>query len=77
MTPEWSLVIAGYIDYSESGSSISELNSVTGCNYKAAVQPEERGGGSRGGAGQTDRAAELHHICGVGSYHNIGNSLCG
>ncbi len=59
VAPERSLVVACHIEYSESGASISELNSVTGCNLRAAVHPEERERGARGGAGQTDRAAEL------------------
>ena len=77
MTPEWSLVIAGHIDYSEGGAFISEVNSVTCCNFSAAVQPEESERGSRGGAGQTDGAVELHQVCAAGSYHYIGDCLCG
>lgn len=53
MTAEWSLVIAGHIDYSESRVSISELNSVADCNLRAVVHPEEREGRPRG-----DRACE-------------------
>ncbi|KAF3839305.1 hypothetical protein F7725_018022 [Dissostichus mawsoni] len=49
------------------GSSISDLNSVTSCNLRAAVQPEERERGSRGGAGQTDGAVELHQLCAAGA----------
>ncbi len=75
-TLEWSLVIAGHTEYSESGASISELNSVTGCNLRAAVHPEERERGSRGGAGQMDRAAELRQVCVVGSYHHTGDWFC-
>ncbi|KAI9515307.1 hypothetical protein NQZ68_026039, partial [Dissostichus eleginoides] len=33
----------------------------------AAVQPEERERGSRGGAGQTDGAAELLQLCAAGA----------
>ena len=77
MTPEWSLVIAGHIDYSEGGAFISEVNSVTCCNFSVAVQPEESERGSRGGAGQTDGAVELHQVCAAGSYHYIGDCLCG
>lgn len=62
-TLEWSQVIAGHVDYSESGASISELNSVTGTDLRAAVQPEEREGGSRGGAGQTGCTVELNQLC--------------
>lgn len=40
-----------------------ELNSVAGCDLRAAVHPAEREGRPRGGAGQTDRAAELHQVC--------------
>ena len=77
MTPERSLVIAGHVDYSEGGASIGELNSVTCCNFRAAVQPEERRGGSRGGAGQTDGAAELHQVCAAGSYDYVRDRHCG
>lgn len=62
--PERSLVTAGHTHHGESGASVSELNSVTLCDLRAAVQPEERGGGARGGAGQTHRA-ELQQVCGV------------
>ena len=62
MTPESFLVIAGHIDYSEGGVFISELQSVAICDLRAAVQPEERERGSRGGAGQIDGAAELHQV---------------
>lgn len=74
MTLEWSLVIAGYIDYIEYGASISELNS--GTDLWAAVQPEETEGGSRGGVGQTDCTVELNQLCDVWGYHNIGNTHC-
>ena len=63
MTPEWSVVIASHIDDDdEGGASISELNSVGGCDLIAAV----------GGAGQTHRdAAQLQYLCGAGIYlHN-------
>ena len=76
MTPEWSLVIEGHTDYSESGASISELNSVTGCNLRAAVHPDVRERRSRGGAGQTDRA-ERQHVCAAGSCYYIRYRLCG
>ncbi len=59
MTNEWSLVIAGHVNYNENGAFISELNSVTDCNLRGVVQPEERGERSRRGAGQADGAAEL------------------
>ena len=75
-TDQWSVITAGHIDDSESTASISELNSLTGCNLRAAVQPAERRRGSRRRAGQTDRA-ELHQICAVGSYLYIGDWLCG
>ncbi|TNN52149.1 hypothetical protein EYF80_037631 [Liparis tanakae] len=60
--PEGSLVVTSHIDYRESGASVSELNSLTGCDLRAAVEPGERGRGSRGGAGQTDGAVELHQV---------------
>lgn len=53
-TPERPLVIAGHTDHRESGVSVSELNSVTGCNLRAAVHPEERDGGSRGDRARND-----------------------
>ncbi len=54
VTPEWSLVIAGHIEYSESGVSISELNPVVGCNLRAAIHPEERERGSGGHRARDD-----------------------
>ena len=63
MTPEQSLVIASHTDDDEGGASISELNSVTGCDLRAAVQPQERRGRAGGGAGQTGGAVELHQVC--------------
>lgn len=51
------MVIAGDVDYSESDVFISELNSCIDCDLRAAVQPEEGGGGA--GAGQPDAAVEL------------------
>ena len=36
---ERSLVIAGHIDYGESGASITKLNSLTGCDLRAAIEP--------------------------------------
>lgn len=77
MTHKWSLVIAGHVDYCESGASIGELNSVALCNLGAFVQPEERRGGSRGGAEQTDGAAELHQVCAAGSYDYVRDRHCG
>ena len=71
------LVIAGHIDYGESGASITKLDIVTGCDLRAAFQPMVGGGGARGGAGQTDRAVELHYIWGTGFNYNIGDLLCG
>lgn len=65
------MVIAGDVDYSESGVFISELNSCIGCDLRAAVQPEEGGGGA--GAGQPDAAVELRQICGVSSQHHTGD----
>ena len=74
----WTLVIAGHIDYGESGASITKLDIVTGCDLRAAFQPMVGGGGARGGgAGQTDRAVELHYIWGTGFNYNIGDSICG
>ena len=77
MTPESFLIIAGHFDYSEGGASISELQSVTCSNFSAAVQPEESERASRGRAGQTDGAVELHQVCAAGSYHYIGDWPCG
>ena len=77
VAPERPLVIPGHINLSESGASISELNSVTLCNLSAAVHPEERERGSRGGAGQTDRAAELKEVCVVWSHHHTRDWCCG
>ena len=78
MTHKWSLVIAGHVDYREGGASIGELNSVALCNLRAAVQPEERRGGSRGGAGQTDGAtAGLQDVCGAGIHLHVGYWSCG
>ena len=54
MTPERSLVIAGHTDDGEGGASISELNSVAGCDLRAAVQPPERQGGAGGDGAQND-----------------------
>lgn len=65
MTPEWSLVITGDIYYGESRASISQLNSVTGCDHRTAIQPPEGERGSRGETSQGDRAAELHQLCAV------------
>lgn len=59
IAPEWPLIITGHNDDSESGASITELNSGTFCNLRAVIQSEGREGGSRGGAGQSDRTAEL------------------
>lgn len=41
MTPVRPLIITGHVIYSDSGTSISEINSVTCCNLSDAVQPEE------------------------------------
>lgn len=77
MTYEWALVVAGHVDYRENGAPVGELDSVAGCDLRTAVQPEEREVRSRGGAGQTDGASRLRQVCGVGSYHNIGDFRCG
>lgn len=78
VAPEWPLVIPGHINYSESGTSVSELNPVTLCNLRAAVHPEERERGSRGGAGQTDGAASgLQNVCGAGIHLHVGYWSCG
>ena len=78
MTHKWSLVIAGHVDYCESGASISELNSVALCNLRAFVKPDEIRGGSRGGAGQTDGAAAgLQNVCGAGIHLHVGYWSCG
>lgn len=61
------------MNYGKSGTAIRELDSVAGRDLGAAVQPEEREGGSRGEAGQTDGAAELHQVRSVGSHHHIGD----
>ena len=75
VAPERSLVVAAHTEYSDSGAAISELNSVTGRNLRAAVQPDERERGSRGGAGQTD-GAELQQDCVVGSHRHIRDWCC-
>lgn len=77
MTDERPLVVTCHFNYSENGASIIELNSVAECNLRAVVQPDKRREGSRGGAGQTDRAVELWQVCAVGSYHNIGDMRYG
>lgn len=60
-----------HINYRETRASISELN------LKAAVQPEERGVGSRGRAGQTDRAFEpMYKNTASVLKHIIVNDLC-
>lgn len=50
MTPEGSLVVAGHPDDDEGGSFVSGVNSVTGCDLGAAVEPDvgERGAGRDG-----------------------------
>ena len=53
-TPERALVVAGHVNYCESGVSLGELNSVTGCNLRAAVHPEEGHGGSGGDGARKD-----------------------
>lgn len=77
-TPERSLVVAGHINYCESGVSVGELNSVGGCNLRAAVHPEERDGGSRGdGARNHGWTIELHQVGLIGCQRHIWNDLCG
>lgn len=78
MTHEWSPIIAGHVGYGESGASISELNSFTGCDLGAAVHPEKRKGGSRGNrARHDDWAVELHQAGFSRRKSHIWNSLCG
>lgn len=62
VAPEGSLVVAGHVVDDQGGSSISGVNSVTGCDLRAAVEPEEREGGTGGGAGQPDGAVGLHQV---------------
>lgn len=52
MTSVWPLIITGHVNYSDSRTSISEINSVTCYNLSDAVQPE-----------QLDRLAELLLWC--------------
>lgn len=79
MTAVWSLIISGHINYSQNGSSFScaDLNSVTGCDLKAAVHPEERRRWSRAGAEKTDRVLKLNQVQSVWFHHNIGDTCCG
>lgn len=49
--------MACHINYGESGASVADVNSVAGCDLRAAVQPEERQNRSGARARQTrDRA---------------------
>lgn len=77
MTYEWALVVAGHVDYRENGAPVGELDSVAGCDLRTAVQPEEREVRSRGGAGQTDGAVELHQVCAASICMCIVDWLCG
>ena len=71
---EWSLVIAGHTDDGESGVSITKLNSITGCDQRAAIDPQVREGRTRGDrAGQGYRVIELHQVGCAGSQCHAGN----
>lgn len=61
-THERSLVVACHINYGESGASVADVNSVAGCDLRAAVQPEERQSRSRARAGQTRDGAPVFGV---------------
>lgn len=68
MTPERSLVIASQVDDCESRASISELNSVTGCDLRTSIHPEVREERARGD--RTGDGCQTVELCWVGLVHS-------
>lgn len=77
-TSKWSRIIAAHADNIERGVSVSELNSVSGCNLRAAVHPAERErGSSRDGAVDEAWRLMLYQITLIYFEGHIGNGFCG
>lgn len=78
MAPERALVVAAHVDDGESGTSISELDSLASGETEAAVGPEERDERPRGGrASQGHGIFRLHQTGLLHVDSHVSNRLCG